>query len=141
MRMKKRIPNKEARVQDNLQLNLFEHKQGFFGYGCAKSLIENLSPAQQWTAYGDETPKLKGFAVKISNLTCSSSTCERNWSTYTLTKERLCNGWKKNLGERTFQTNINMTLLELQMMMIEGMALLINISVGHLLPMIAYSTH
>jgi hypothetical protein len=27
-------------------------------------------------------PKLKAFAVKVLSLTCSSSACERNWSTF-----------------------------------------------------------
>lgn len=32
--------------------------------------------------YGVETPELKMFALKILGLCCSSSGCERNWSTF-----------------------------------------------------------
>ncbi|VFQ71135.1 unnamed protein product [Cuscuta campestris] len=32
--------------------------------------------------FGDEVPELRAFAVKILGLTCSSSPCERNWSTF-----------------------------------------------------------
>ncbi|KAK9070786.1 hypothetical protein SSX86_011188 [Deinandra increscens subsp. villosa] len=32
-----------------------------------------------WGEYGDDTPKLKEFAMKILGLTCSASACERNW--------------------------------------------------------------
>jgi hypothetical protein len=39
-------------------------------------------PADWWMAYGDEAPELRNFAVKILSLTCSSSACERNWSTF-----------------------------------------------------------
>ncbi|KAL6508787.1 hypothetical protein OROHE_021346 [Orobanche hederae] len=35
-----------------------------------------------WLQYGDETPELQGFAVRILSLTCSSPACERNWSTF-----------------------------------------------------------
>ncbi|KAK0577829.1 hypothetical protein LWI29_000872 [Acer saccharum] len=88
--MEKLIPDEEERVRANLQLNLFKNKQGFFAYGRAKNLIENLSPADWWSAYGDEAPELRSFAVKILSLTCSSSACERNWSTFNLvhTKKR-----------------------------------------------------
>ncbi|KAK2634609.1 hypothetical protein Ddye_029401 [Dipteronia dyeriana] len=74
--MKKRIPNEEARVQANLQVNLFKNKEDFFGYGRAK--------ADWWSAYGNEVPELKDFAVKILSLTCSSSACERNLITFNL---------------------------------------------------------
>ena len=35
-----------------------------------------------WEQYGDDTPELKAFAIKILGLTCSASACERNWSTF-----------------------------------------------------------
>ena len=43
-----------------------------------------LIVADWWSAYGDEAPELRSFAVKILSLTCSSSACERNWSTFNL---------------------------------------------------------
>ncbi|KAK0608606.1 hypothetical protein LWI29_033278 [Acer saccharum] len=82
--MKKLIPDEEARVRANLELNLFKNKDGFFGYGRAKNLIDNLSPADWWSAYGDEAPELQSFAIRVLSLTCSSSACERNWSTFNL---------------------------------------------------------
>ncbi|KAK2637135.1 hypothetical protein Ddye_031927 [Dipteronia dyeriana] len=82
--MEKLIPDEEARVRANLQVNLFKNKEEFFGYRRAKGLIENLSPADWWSSYGDEAPELKDFAVKVLSLTCSSSACERNLSTFNL---------------------------------------------------------
>ncbi|KAL0908904.1 hypothetical protein M5K25_023416 [Dendrobium thyrsiflorum] len=35
-----------------------------------------------WIQFGDSTPELQSFAVRVLGLTCSSSGCERNWSTY-----------------------------------------------------------
>nr|KYP32749.1 hypothetical protein KK1_046477 [Cajanus cajan] len=32
--------------------------------------------------FGDHCPKLKGFSIRVLSLTCSSSRCERNWSSF-----------------------------------------------------------
>ncbi|KAK3198781.1 hypothetical protein Dsin_022196 [Dipteronia sinensis] len=45
-----------------------------------------LIVAHWWTAYGDETPELTSFVVKVLSLTCSSSACKRNWGTFNLHK-------------------------------------------------------
>ncbi|KAK0592053.1 hypothetical protein LWI29_012517 [Acer saccharum] len=59
----------KERFKANLQLDLFKHKEGLFSYGIAKNLIHNRSLAHWWTAFGDETPELTSFAVKILSLT------------------------------------------------------------------------
>jgi hAT family C-terminal dimerisation region len=38
--------------------------------------------AHWWVNHGRSSPNLKRLAVRILNLTCSSSGCERNWSTF-----------------------------------------------------------
>ncbi|CAM8979614.1 unnamed protein product [Rhodiola kirilowii] len=40
--------------------------------------------------YGDYTPELKKFAIRVLSLTCSSSGCEHNWSAFEMvhTKKR-----------------------------------------------------
>ncbi|KAL0919679.1 hypothetical protein M5K25_011792 [Dendrobium thyrsiflorum] len=35
-----------------------------------------------WIQFGDSTPELQSFVVRVLGLNCSSSGCERNWSTY-----------------------------------------------------------
>ncbi|RVW25217.1 hypothetical protein CK203_105966 [Vitis vinifera] len=35
-----------------------------------------------WVAYGASAPNLQKFAMKVLNLTCSASGCERNWSIF-----------------------------------------------------------
>ena len=39
-----------------------------------------------WRAYGDEAPQLQSLAVKVLGLTCSSSGCECNWSTFNMVR-------------------------------------------------------
>ena len=42
----------------------------------------NLSPKEWWVMYGSSLPKLQNVALKLLSQPCSSSCCERNWSTY-----------------------------------------------------------
>nr|XP_004513388.1 uncharacterized protein LOC101512383 [Cicer arietinum] len=54
-------------------------------YFYSKPTIENdpiLVEAKWWKTYGAQTPLLQLLAIKVLSLTCSSSRCERNWSTF-----------------------------------------------------------
>ncbi|KAK0603139.1 hypothetical protein LWI29_001783 [Acer saccharum] len=78
----KLIPNEPERVKAHLQIHNFKDKRGMFSFGQAKTLIYDRSPADWWIQYGDETPELTSFAVRVLSLTCSSLACERNWNTF-----------------------------------------------------------
>ncbi|KAL0907910.1 hypothetical protein M5K25_022364 [Dendrobium thyrsiflorum] len=67
-----------------MKLGLYHcmEREGFFGLHAAKSTIAKRSPVEWWIQFGDSTPELQSFAVRVLGLTCSSSGCERNWSTY-----------------------------------------------------------
>ena len=56
-----------------------------FSYGC--SLLHYMSclfsfSASWWERFGEQTPELTKFAIRVLSLTCSASGCERNWSTF-----------------------------------------------------------
>lgn len=38
--------------------------------------------ASWWERFGEETPTLQKFAIRVLSLTTSASGCERNWSTF-----------------------------------------------------------
>ncbi|KAL4565567.1 hypothetical protein LXL04_029668 [Taraxacum kok-saghyz] len=57
-------------------------KKGLFGYRGSMASYMTRPPVKWWEQYGDDTPELKAFAIKILGLTCSASACERNWSTF-----------------------------------------------------------
>ncbi|KAL0923847.1 hypothetical protein M5K25_004626 [Dendrobium thyrsiflorum] len=80
--MERLIPDLAVRKIADLQLVLFRNREGFFGLHAAKSTITKRSPVEWWIQFGDSTPELQSFAVRVLGLTCSSSGCERNWSTY-----------------------------------------------------------
>ncbi|XP_042419216.1 uncharacterized protein LOC122007417 [Zingiber officinale] len=41
-----------------------------------------MAPVDWWEMFGNGTPNLKEFAIKVLSLTCSASGCERNWSIF-----------------------------------------------------------
>ncbi|GMP97241.1 hypothetical protein CsSME_00045573 [Camellia sinensis var. sinensis] len=58
--------------------------------GCLESFGESdsicdrgvMEPVVWWLAHGSSAPTLQSLAVKLLSQPCSSSCCERNWSTY-----------------------------------------------------------
>ena len=47
--------------------------------------------AEWWNMYGEEAPNLRNIAIKVLSQTCTSSGCERNWSTWSLIHTKLRN--------------------------------------------------
>jgi len=45
--------------------------------------------AQYWQFYGTDAPELRNMAMRILNLTTSSSGCERNWSTFEMVLQNI----------------------------------------------------
>lgn len=41
-----------------------------------------MTPVKWWVVHGASTPTLQSLALKLVGQPCSSSCCERNWSTY-----------------------------------------------------------
>ncbi|KAK1427815.1 hypothetical protein QVD17_16510 [Tagetes erecta] len=64
------------------QLIDYNEKKGLFGFRGSLATYQTRPPVTWWEQYGDDTPELKAFAVKVLGLTCSASACERNWSTF-----------------------------------------------------------
>ncbi|KAL5544572.1 hypothetical protein UlMin_008356 [Ulmus minor] len=55
-------------------IDSYRHKLGMFGMRAAVNSYKTRTP--------NETKELKSLAIRILGLTCSSSACERNWSTF-----------------------------------------------------------
>ena len=51
----------------------------------------SLIIAKWWNNYSDEGPHLQKISVEVLSQTCSSSGCERNWSTWSLIHTKLRN--------------------------------------------------
>ena len=48
----------------------------------AKDSRKIMQPREWWEMFSDGTPELRRFAIRVLSLTCSSSGCERNWSSF-----------------------------------------------------------
>uniref|UniRef100_A0A8R7PTT7 HAT C-terminal dimerisation domain-containing protein n=1 Tax=Triticum urartu TaxID=4572 RepID=A0A8R7PTT7_TRIUA len=68
----------------NIDLPKFKKKEGMFGKVAATKAITNgnYNAGEWWATYGLQTPTLMHMALRILNLTTSSSGCERNWSVF-----------------------------------------------------------
>ncbi|RVW62502.1 hypothetical protein CK203_064010 [Vitis vinifera] len=75
-----RDPAKQEKVV--AEVSLFTNAQGLFGNELAIRTKKTRAPAEWWAAYGASAPNLQKFAMKVLNLTCSASGCERNWSIF-----------------------------------------------------------
>ncbi|XP_022635871.1 uncharacterized protein LOC106758329 [Vigna radiata var. radiata] len=80
--MRRLIPDMAERRKINLQIVEFHNARELFGMEDAKECRKQLNPGEWWDMFGDGTPELKRFAIRILSLTCSSSGCERNWSSF-----------------------------------------------------------
>ncbi|XP_017423543.2 uncharacterized protein LOC108332746 [Vigna angularis] len=88
--MRRLIPDMAERKKINLQIVEFHYARGLFGMEDAKECRKELNPGEWWEMFGDGTIELKRFAIRILSLTCSSSGCEHNWSSFEMvhTKRR-----------------------------------------------------
>ncbi|KAM0910791.1 hypothetical protein ACQ4PT_013919 [Festuca glaucescens] len=68
----------------NIELPKFKKMEDMFGKVAATKAITNanFNAGEWWATYGLETPTLMHMALRILNLTTSSSGCERNWSVF-----------------------------------------------------------
>ncbi|KAM3212074.1 hypothetical protein ACQJBY_065264 [Aegilops geniculata] len=66
------------------QLNMYTNGTDSFGSAMAirQRKSTTITPANWWAAHGTDAKELRKMAIKILNLTCSSSACERNWSAF-----------------------------------------------------------
>ncbi|XP_042450633.1 uncharacterized protein LOC122035282 [Zingiber officinale] len=69
------VPNVTDQDKIDQQLDRFRMAKGLFG-------IENAIRSRNTKSPGDDCPELQRFAIRVLSLTCSSSGCEQNWSTF-----------------------------------------------------------
>ncbi|KAH6837522.1 hypothetical protein C2S53_008495 [Perilla frutescens var. hirtella] len=80
--MERLIKDQNIFMKVDEQLDSYKYKKELFGFKASMQSFMTRPPVIWWDNFGDEVPELKSFATKILGLTCSSSACERNWSTF-----------------------------------------------------------
>lgn len=88
-------------MEIDCQMDKFKNATDLFGLEVAKRSRDVKTPVNWWDSYGDKTPELKRFAMRVLSLTCSSSGCERNWSAFEMVT---CNKGTLSLICRNFIT-------------------------------------
>ncbi|KAK9690186.1 hypothetical protein RND81_09G110000 [Saponaria officinalis] len=73
-------PLEESKLRD--QFATFYMKKEIFGTKAAQVDSVTMDAITWWSTYGCETPELAVIAIKILSQPISSSSAERNWSTY-----------------------------------------------------------
>lgn len=69
-------------VQCLQQLRGFRNKTGIFGEDTVKAAAKQMGAHAFWECCGASMPELRAVAMRALSQTCSSSTAERNWSSY-----------------------------------------------------------
>ncbi|XP_020251893.1 uncharacterized protein LOC109829166 [Asparagus officinalis] len=75
-------PNPDERRPVNLEYAKFVGSLEAFSDPDSLSDRGHMEPKLWWLLYGASTPNLQALTVKLLGQPCSSSCCERNWSTY-----------------------------------------------------------
>ncbi|KAL5149633.1 hypothetical protein HKD37_13G036419 [Glycine soja] len=69
-------------VEVHIQLLVYKRAGERFGMTVAMKARTEISPTEWWKLYGGKTPHLQTIVIKVLSLTCSTSRCKRNWSTF-----------------------------------------------------------
>ncbi|KAI3507987.1 hypothetical protein L1887_22986 [Cichorium endivia] len=76
------VPDQETQDKISGELDKYRNAEGLFGNVLAIRQRKTKSPADWWASYGSSAPNLKKFAIRVLSLTCSATSCERNWSVF-----------------------------------------------------------
>ncbi|KAH1086711.1 hypothetical protein GYH30_018283 [Glycine max] len=82
MCMRRLVKDVAERKKINLQHVEFHFARGLFSMEEAKDSRKIMQLGEWWEMFGDGTPELRRFAIRVLSLTCSSSGCDRNWSSF-----------------------------------------------------------
>ena len=85
----------------------------FKEFGSHDSMSDRglMEPAYWWVIYGSTAPLLQNLALKLLGQPCSSSCCERNWSTYSFIHSLRRNKIKPYRAEDLLFVHSNLRLL------------------------------
>jgi hypothetical protein len=79
---KRILESKEEDTMFREQFAKFHMKKGLFAMEAAQIDAVTMDAIDWWSSYGSETPELAEVAIRVLSQPISSSSAERNWSTY-----------------------------------------------------------
>ncbi|XP_074356651.1 uncharacterized protein LOC141696405 [Apium graveolens] len=91
----------EARKAVNAELARFSGQTDIFGSADSIEDRGTEDPKMWWLIHGASAPNLQKIALKLLGQPCSSSCCERNWSTYSfihsVKRNKILPSWAEDL--------------------------------------------
>jgi hAT family C-terminal dimerisation region len=101
----------EGEIQEvNKEFQGYINKLGDFADRVAIKEAKHSIGWQWWYQYGTSAPKLRGLAMKILSQVTSSSSCERNWSTYDFIHSKKRNRLAPSKAEKLVYVFTNLRL-------------------------------
>jgi hypothetical protein len=88
--LKKMAPPEEF-VQLIPQIEMYINLRGSYGGIYPDQASDQVTATQWWITFGDSTPLLQKYALRIVSQCTSSSACERNWSLFALVHTQVRN--------------------------------------------------
>ncbi|KAJ6810180.1 uncharacterized protein M6B38_158170 [Iris pallida] len=109
--LKRYFPNADKRRSANMEYAKFS--AGLDAFADDDSLNDRglMDPKTWWVVYGAFAPLLQGLALKLLGQPCSSSGCERNWSTYSFVHSIKRNNMNPQQAEDLVNVHTNLRLL------------------------------
>jgi hypothetical protein len=97
----------DKNTSPGMLLSLPLHSSQLLDEGFSFFCLLHLS-AQWWAMCGEHTPSLQGLALQFVSQCCSSSGCERNWSTFALIHTKVRNQLSYKKRHKLVYVNYNL---------------------------------
>ncbi|XP_009368889.2 uncharacterized protein LOC103958368 [Pyrus x bretschneideri] len=110
--MDRMLGNSKEREDADIQLDLYDRRFGDFADPMAMKTRKRRTPLGWWQRFGNRTPELMRFAIRVLGLTCSASGCERNWSTFQMIHKKKRNGLEHKRLNALAYVKYNLALSE-----------------------------
>ncbi|XP_027364746.1 uncharacterized protein LOC113871850 [Abrus precatorius] len=109
--LKRYFPNAEERKNVFVEFSNFSSCAADFASFDSIEDRWTLDPKSWWVMHGSSTPLLQKLALKLLVQPCSSSCCERNWSTYSFIHSMKRNKMDPKRAEDLVYVHSNLRLL------------------------------
>uniref|UniRef100_A0A2N9HA16 Uncharacterized protein n=1 Tax=Fagus sylvatica TaxID=28930 RepID=A0A2N9HA16_FAGSY len=94
------------------QVKLYRMKVSSLFTATAMTMLEAFHPRLWWHNCGDSIPILKKYAIRILSQSCSSSSCERNWSAFEAAQTKKRNRLESKMLDDLVYMRMNTMMME-----------------------------
>jgi hypothetical protein len=101
-----------TQAQVEREFMAYAQKTGHFSRATCWVNAREISAHSWWDMYGNETPALQALAVKVLSQCSSSSSCERNWSTFDFIHSKKRNRLNPTTTRKLVFVHQNLKLLD-----------------------------